>query len=119
MSQKNLLFLMLSCTIIFVTIKGSIGGGGGRGILGQAQGEGQVFLFSSLWRVTSFSALNLKSPSPAPLIISDKSFNGFKSWNIYFLFPIWFHAFFVCEYSQPSQSGHPCKADTPVKRTPL
>ena len=29
MSQKNLLLLMLSCTIIFVTIKGSRGGGGG------------------------------------------------------------------------------------------
>ena len=27
MSRKNLLLLMLSCTIIFVTIEGSIGGG--------------------------------------------------------------------------------------------
>ena len=44
--------------------------------LSQAQEEGQEMSFRSLGRVTSFSALNLKSappPSPPPpLIISDK-----------------------------------------------
>ena len=44
--------------------------------LSQTQGEGQEMSFRSLGRVTSFSALNLKSappPPPPPLIISDKS----------------------------------------------
>ena len=61
--RKNLLF-MLSCTTIFVTIKGSIGEG--HGILGQAQGEGQKISFPLLRRATSFSTLNLKSPPHLP-----------------------------------------------------
>ena len=69
MPQKNLLLLILSCPIIFVTIEatcsiGGGGGGGGHGILGQVQGEDQEISSRSLGRVTSFSALNLKSPPP-------------------------------------------------------
>ena len=81
-SQKNfLLLLMLGCTIISATIEDSKRGGG-HGILGQAQGEGQKISFPSLGRVTSFSTFNLKSQSP--LLIFDNSLKEFFPFLLYF-----------------------------------
>ena len=76
MSQKNLLLLMLSCTIIFVTFEYSIGGGswyfkpsprGGSGNVIPIAREGHI-IFSAQFKICN----RLLSPPP-PLIISDKS----------------------------------------------
>ena len=74
MSQKNLLLLMLSCTIIFVTFEDSIGGGhgifkpnprGGSGNVIPIAREGHI-IFSAQFKICT-------PPPPPPLIISDKS----------------------------------------------
>ena len=86
MSQKNFLLLMLRCTIIFVTIQGSIEGGswyfrpsprGGSGDFIPIAREGHI-IFNAQFIIST-----PPSPTPYPLLISDESLMShlFSSWR--------------------------------------
>ena len=66
MSQKNLLLLILSCTIIFVTINGSIGGGSWYFRPSPRGGSGSFILIARKGHIIFSAQCKICTPHPLP-----------------------------------------------------
>ena len=81
MSQKNLLLLILSCTIVFITVEGSIGGGSWYFRPSPRGGSGNFIPFTREGHIIFNAQLKISTPPPPPTpfpLISDKSLTTTK-----------------------------------------